>query len=143
MITRLGHTTIFVLDQKKAFETYVNVLGMKVNTDVTMEGGMRWLTVTAPQAPDFEIVLSEAKQPILESEDAKLVRSLLERDAMGAGVWDCDDCRATYRELKAKGIVFTKEPTEEFYGIEAVFKDGCGNWFSLTERKPAPSSGSA
>ena len=22
---------------------------------------------------------------------------------------------------------------EEFYGIEAIFRDGCGNWFSLTE----------
>ena len=26
-----------------------------------------------------------------------------------------------------------KPPTEEFYGIEALFKDGCGNWFSLTQ----------
>jgi catechol 2,3-dioxygenase-like lactoylglutathione lyase family enzyme len=134
MITRLGHTTLFVLDQAKAFDIYVNVLGMKVNTDVIMEGGMRWLTVTAPKDPNLEIVLSEPKPPILEKEAAELVRSLLERNAMGAGVWECDDCHATYQELKAKGIEFTKEPTTEFYGIEAVFKDGCGNWFSLTQR---------
>jgi len=36
--------------------------------------------------------------------------------------------------LKSKGIEFTKEPTQEFYGLEALFRDGCGNWFSLVER---------
>jgi hypothetical protein len=28
-----------------------------------------------------------------------------------------------------------KEPKEEFYGVEALFKDNSGNWFSLTERQ--------
>lgn len=27
-----------------------------------------------------------------------------------------------------------KKPTKEFYGVAALFKDDCGNWFSLTER---------
>jgi AraC-like DNA-binding protein len=31
---------------------------------------------------------------------------------------------------KAKELL---EPTERPYGIEAVFKDNSGNWFSLTE----------
>ena len=63
--------------------------------------------------------------------------AILEADAMGAGVWECDDCQKTYEELKAKGIEFTKTPKKEFYGIEALFKDGCGNWFSLTQRERA------
>jgi hypothetical protein len=25
-----------------------------------------------------------------------------------------------------------------FYGMEALFKDGCGNWFSLTEHVQDP-----
>ena len=135
MITRLGHSTILVLDQDKAFETYVNVFGFKVNTDMRMEGGLRWLTLTAPGNPDLQILIAEPKPPMFEPEDAALVVKLLERNAMGAGVWECDDCRATYAQLKSKGIHFIKEPTEEFYGIEAVFRDGCGNWFSLNEPK--------
>jgi len=134
MITRLGHTTIFVLDQQKAYEVYVHLFGFKVKTDIMMDGGFRWLTVCAPQDPELEIVLSEAKPPILEPEDAELVQKLLERNSMGAGVFECDNCQSTYEQFKRKGIEFTKEPTKEFYGIEAVFKDGCGNWFSLTER---------
>ena len=133
MIAKLNHANILVLDQEKAFDVYVNILGFKVHTDETMEGGLRWLTVTAPGNPELELILAEPKPPMFESEDAALLRKLLERGALGAGVWQCDDCRATYKELKAKGIEFTKEPTEEFYGIEAVFKDGCGNWFSLTQ----------
>lgn len=137
MITRLGHTTLFVLDQEKAYETYVNILDFKVDSDMKMEDGFRWLTLTAPSDPNLKIVLSEAKPPILGPEEAELVHQLLERDAMGAGVFECDDCEATYRQLKNRGIEFLKGPTKEFYGVEAIFRDGCGNWFSLTERTGA------
>ena len=41
---------------------------------------------------------------------------------------------ATYEELKAKGVKFTKEPKKEFYGFEALFIDDSGNWFSLGEK---------
>ena len=44
MITRVSHVTFFVLDQEKAREFYVDKLGFKVNTDVKMENGFRWLT---------------------------------------------------------------------------------------------------
>ena len=57
----------------------------------------------------------------------------LDKDAMSGGVWEADDCQKTYEDLKARGIEFIKPPTKEFYGIEALFRDGCGNWFSLTE----------
>jgi hypothetical protein len=44
-------------------------------------------------------------------------------------------CQATYDELRSKGVEFVSPPSDRFYGIEAIFKDGCGNWFSLTQRK--------
>jgi predicted enzyme related to lactoylglutathione lyase len=31
-------------------------------------------------------------------------------------------------------VTFLQEPTERPYGIEAVFRDDSGNWFSLTQR---------
>ena len=54
---------------------------------------------------------------------------------MGAGVLETNDCRATYEELKAKGVQFKSEPKEQFYGIECIVTDGCGNWFSMTQPK--------
>jgi hypothetical protein len=69
-------------------------------------------------------------------EDVKAaLKLLLEKGAMGAGVLQTNDCRATYEELKAKGVQFKSEPREQFYGVEAIVTDGCGNWFSMTEPK--------
>jgi catechol 2,3-dioxygenase-like lactoylglutathione lyase family enzyme len=134
MITKLSHTTFYVRDQNAAYDTYVNKLGFKVHTDMTMDNGFRWLTVTPPDQPNFEIVLAEPNPPMFAPELVPHVRALLDKDALGGGVWETDDCQKTYEEMKAKGIAFSKAPTQEFYGVEALFQDGCGNWFSLTER---------
>jgi predicted enzyme related to lactoylglutathione lyase len=53
----------------------------------------------------------------------------------GFAVFECDDMLATYEELRAKGVHFQKEPTKEFYGLNAVFGDDSGNRFSLSEKK--------
>ena len=37
--------------------------------------------------------------------------------------------------LSAKGVSFLQEPAERPYGIEALFRDDSGNWFSLTQPK--------
>ena len=133
MITKLSHITLMVRDQSQAYDVYINKLGFKVQTDMTMENGFRWLTVSPPGQPDVEIVLSEPVEPMFSKDMIPHVRALLESDAMGGGVWEAENCQKTYEDLKARGIEFIKPPTKEFYGIEALFRDGCGNWFSLTE----------
>lgn len=145
MITQFSHTTLFVKDQAKAYDFYVNTLGFKVNTDIPMENGYRWLTVSPPEQPDLQIVLMEilhssmkksARSPEgLDEESLEAFRVLLDKGILGAGVMNTTDCHATYEELKAKGVQFKSEPKEQFYGIEAVMFDGCGNWFSVTQPK--------
>lgn len=145
MITKFSHNTLFVLDQEKAYDFYVNKLGFKVNTDAPMENGYRWLTVTPPEQPDLEIVLMEILHESMiksdtcpdgmDEESRNAFRVLLEKGILGAGVMNTPDCHATYQELKAKGVQFKNEPKEQFYGTEAVMFDGCGNWFSVTQPK--------
>lgn len=138
MINKLNHVSIFVLDQDSAFDFYVNKLGFKVHTDASMGPGKRWLTVTPPQQPDVEISLMAISAGMLFDEaSAKAMRELVEKGTFGFGVFECDDLKATYEELTAKGVEFTKPPTEEFYGYEALFKDDSGNWFSLGQKKAA------
>jgi catechol 2,3-dioxygenase-like lactoylglutathione lyase family enzyme len=138
MVTKLSHTSFFVLDQNKAFDFYVNKLGFRVNTDVTMENGFRWLTLNPPDQPDLEIVLldgsAEHTNMGWDAECQKALKLLLEKGVMGAGALHTSDCRATYEELKAKGVNIT-EPKEQFYGLECIVNDGCGNWFSMTQPK--------
>jgi len=136
MITKLNHVSIFVLDQDSAYEFYVNTLGFKVHTDAAMGPGMRWLTVTPPEQPDLEISLMAITEGMMfKKEAAQTMRDLVAKGTFGFGVFECNDLLATYEELKAKGVEFTKAPTKEFYGFEALFKDDSGNWFSLGEKK--------
>lgn len=141
MITKASHLTYYVLDQERAYDVYVNKLGFRVHTDMRMENGFRWLTVTPPEQPELEIVLAEPMPPMFTEEQAQAVRKLLQEHALGSGVWQTDDCQKSYETLSAKGIEFLKPPTQEFYGTEAIFRDGCGNWFSLTQ--PAAQPGAA
>jgi catechol 2,3-dioxygenase-like lactoylglutathione lyase family enzyme len=137
MITKVSHVTFFVLDQDKAHDFYVNKLGFKVNTDAKMENGFRWLTITPPDQPGLEIALLNPLSGMMKYDDEtkEAFRVLLEKGALGAGVLHTPDCRATYEELKAKGVGFKGEPKEQFYGTEVILDDGLGNWFSMTQPK--------
>jgi catechol 2,3-dioxygenase-like lactoylglutathione lyase family enzyme len=138
MITRISHTTLFVSDQQKAFDFYVIKLGFKVHTDAKMDNGFRWLTITSPEQPDLQIAILNPLEAgmMYDEESRKAFKVLLDKGALGAGVLETPNCKATYEELKSKGVVFKSEPKEQFYGIEAVITDSCGNWFSMTQPKP-------
>jgi catechol 2,3-dioxygenase-like lactoylglutathione lyase family enzyme len=130
----MSHATIFVTDQNQALEFYRDKLGFRVHTDAMVGPDFRWLTMCTTDQPDFEIVLMEPKPGMLMDEEAaNAVRSLLAKGVLGAGVFNTDDCRGTYEELKAKGVQFSSAPAERPYGVEAVFRDNSGNWFSLTQ----------
>jgi catechol 2,3-dioxygenase-like lactoylglutathione lyase family enzyme len=132
----MSHVSVYVLDQQRAYEFYVNKLGFKVHTDVPMGPAMRWLTVSPPEQPDLEITLLPiAEGMIFSKETAAEMRALVQSGTLGFGVFECKDIYATYEELKAKGVEFSKPPKKEFYGIEALFKDDSGNWFSLSQQK--------
>jgi catechol 2,3-dioxygenase-like lactoylglutathione lyase family enzyme len=134
MIRKMSHATIFVNNQDEALTFYRDKLGFKLHTDAMVGSDFRWLTVTAPEQPDFEIILMEPKAGMLMDEATALqLREIMNKGVLGAGAFSTDDCHQTYKELKDKGVQFVSEPAKRPYGIEAVFKDNSGNWFSLTE----------
>ncbi|PRX99820.1 VOC family protein [Allonocardiopsis opalescens] len=135
MITGMSHTQVWVLDQDSALDFYTKKLGLTLHDDVRLgPDGPRWLTVSAPDQPELRIVLSEASPPMLDPESAERLRALIAKGVLGAGVMSTGDCRATYAELASRGVTFVQEPAERPYGIEAVFRDDSGNWFSLTQQ---------
>lgn len=134
MIRRMSHATIFVTNQNDALEFYRDKLGFKVHTDAMVGEDFRWLTMCTNDEPDFEIILMEPKPGMLMDEQtSNKLREIMAKGVLGAGVFNTDNCRATYEELKARGVEFAQEPSERPYGIEAVFRDNSGNWFSLTQ----------
>jgi catechol 2,3-dioxygenase-like lactoylglutathione lyase family enzyme len=134
MIKNMSHASIFVLDQERALNFYRDKLGFKVHTDAMVGEDFRFLTLTAPDQPDFEIILMEPKAGFLmDAETTAQLRAIIEKGVLGAGAFHTDDCQATYEELKNRGVEFSSAPETRPYGIEAVFKDDSGNWFSLTQ----------
>ena len=134
MIRRMSHATILVNNQEEALNFYRDKLGFEVHTDAMVGPDFRWLTMNTKDQPDFEIVLMEPKAGMLmDEETATQLRAIMAKGVLGAGVFNTADCRATYEELKGKGVEFVQEPAERPYGIEAVFKDNSNNWFSLTQ----------
>lgn len=139
MIQRMTHTTVYVLDQDSAKDFYVDVLGFELQNDLVMgdgfEGGgkgFRWLTVSPPGQPDVQFILADTAMGH-SAEHAEELRALVAKGALGTGVLATDDCRQTYKDLSARGVVFLQEPAERPYGVEATFRDDSGNVYSLTE----------
>lgn len=138
MITGLGIATIWVLDQDSAKAFFVDKLGLEERYDMTLgEGGMRWVTVGAKDQPGVQLTLMVPGPPSLDPESAEQLKALIAKGVLGAGVFNTDDCHAEYKTLTERGVTFLQEPQERPYGIEAIFRDDSGNWYSLTQPKAA------
>lgn len=138
MLNRITHSFIHVLDQDEALGFYVGKLGMVVNTDADL-GFMRWLTVSPPEQPDFQLALMRPGPPAYDDGTTEQVRELVAKGAAGGAViFETEDCRRTYEELRAAGVEFTQEPTERFYGTDCALRDPFGNPIRITQPPEGP-----
>jgi catechol 2,3-dioxygenase-like lactoylglutathione lyase family enzyme len=134
MITNVSLVNVFCLDQDKARDFYVDVLGFELRTDVTAGEGFRWVTVGHPSQPELDLTLMTPGPP-MDADAADFVRRQLGKGQLGGVGLRVDDCRKTHAELVAKGVEFVQEPADRPYGVEAVMRDVSGNWLVLVEPK--------
>jgi catechol 2,3-dioxygenase-like lactoylglutathione lyase family enzyme len=124
---RIGLTGIFVDDQDRAERFYTQVLGFEVKTNAAYGPNERWLSVVAPEEPDgVQLALHLSDEPARAFQRASR--------ELGRPVFSLttDDCQRDAERLKAKGVVFVKEPGRMDYGgMDAVFDDTCGNLINL------------
>lgn len=118
MINSVKLVGVNVKDQDRALDFYTNVLGFKLLTDKPMGPNARWIEVSPPGA---ETHLALWTPPGLE-----------DRIGTFSGVvFRCDDIKATYEELRERGVKFTEEPRDQPGGTMAQFVDPDGNTFVL------------
>ncbi|HVF77099.1 MAG TPA: VOC family protein [Solirubrobacteraceae bacterium] len=135
---RISTAQVWVHDQDEALAFYTEKLGMELRADASLPemGGFRWLTVGPPGQDDVSIVLMAIPgAPVLNDETAEQIRTLMAKGFAGTVFLTTDDCRASYEELKARGVEFSEEPEERPYGIDSGFRDPSGNSFRLTQVK--------
>ena len=137
---RITHAQVWVHDQDEALAFYTEKVGMEVREDVTLPelGGFRWLSVGPPSQPDVSLVLMLVPgPPVFDEDTAAKVREITAKGAASGIFFATDDCRATYEELKGRGVEFTEEPSERPYGVDAGFRDPSGNNFRLVQTTEA------
>jgi len=133
---KIGNAQLWVHDQDEALAFWTQKVGMEVRADVTLPelGDFRWLAVGPANQPDFAIVLMAIPgPPVMDAETAGQVKDLMAKGFAGTVFLVTDDCRASYEELKARGVEFTEAPEERPYGIDSGFRDPSGNAIRLTE----------
>ncbi len=116
MISRMRFVSITVIDIDQALEFYVDKLGFRVQVEMPLPGGNKFVMVTLPGG------------------GSSLVFSLPDQAHVPAsGIsFEADDVAATYNELRARDVEFSRDPAKTPWGgVEAVFVDPFGNSFML------------
>ena len=136
MLTQLTHAQIWVHDQDEALAFYTEKLGLELREDVTVPelGNFRWLSVGVPGQDVSITLMAIPGPPVFDEETRKQITDLLAKGASGGLFFAADDCRASYEELKSRGVEFLQEPTEQPYGLDAGFRDPSGNNFRMMQR---------
>jgi catechol 2,3-dioxygenase-like lactoylglutathione lyase family enzyme len=133
MLHELRISQIYVLDQDEALDFYVGKLGLEIHTDNDL-GFMRFLTVNVPGDRNHQILLEKPGPPVMDPATTEQVRDLLTKGRTGGHLFfSCIDGRATYEELRAKGVEFTQELTEQPYGIDFGLRDPFGNHIRVAQ----------
>jgi catechol 2,3-dioxygenase-like lactoylglutathione lyase family enzyme len=133
MLKTINVSHVWVLDQDQALDFYVGKLGLEVKQDIPL-GFMRWLTVGVHGDATHEILLELPGPPSMDENSAQQIRELVSKGASGfAAGFTTDDIKETYETLLAKGVEFTQEPVERFYGTDVGIRDPFGNHIRITQ----------
>ena len=130
MLKQLTHVSVWVHDQEEALAFYTEKLGLELREDVTVPelGNFRWLSVGVPGDEGTSITLMEVPSPpVFDAETKKQIEAVVAKGAALGLFFRTDDVHGTYEELKARGVEFQQEPTQQPYGVDAGFRDPSGN----------------
>ena len=121
MITKARAINIYVGDQERAVDFYVNKLGFNKLRDEPNGPDARWIEVSPPGA---ESVLVLYTPPGFEDRIGTFANI----------VFDCDDIDATYEQITSRGVEFSQPPEAQPWGMKmGLFKDADGNEFVLVQ----------
>ena len=121
MITHARSVGIYIKDQDRSLDFFINKLGFQKLVDQPMGPDSRWIEVAPPGAQTVFVLFTPPGQ----------------EDRVGTFsnvVFNCDDIHKTHKDLRSKGVEFVDEPKQMQWGPWATFKDPDGNVYGLTQR---------
>ncbi len=124
----LAQLSLLVRDYDEAIAWYTRSLGFELVEDTPLGGGKRWVRVRPPGS-SAGLLLARAAN---EEQRSRI------GNQTGGRVFlflDTDDLRRDHATYAARGVTFVREPSEEAYGVVAVFEDLYGNLWDLVQRR--------
>ena len=125
MHQRLAQIAIVVNDYDEAIDFYTNKLHFELIEDTSLSETKRWVLVRPKGSNECCLLLAKAANEIQKTRVG---------DQTGGRVFlflFTDDFLRDYDAMRAKGVIFVREPSQESYGTVAVFQDLYGNLWDL------------
>ncbi len=131
MRQHIAHISLVVHDYDEAIRFYTEKLGFRLVEDTPVpQQNKRWVLVAPPgDDPSPSLLLARATT----REQAAFVGN-----QCGGRVFlflHTEDFQRDYERMRAAGIRFVREPSEQPYGTVAVFEDLYGNRWDLVQRQ--------
>ncbi|HSH81364.1 MAG TPA: VOC family protein [Herpetosiphonaceae bacterium] len=124
---KIGLTSVFVDDPRKAFKFYTEVLGF-VERLYVPEANLA--IVVSPEEPaGTGLLLEPNDNPI-----AKTYQEAIYQQGLPVIVFAVEDIQREYERMTEPGIVFTQQLAKTEAGTVAVFDDTCGNLVQLYQQ---------
>ncbi|HEV2667459.1 MAG TPA: SpoIIE family protein phosphatase [Blastocatellia bacterium] len=119
---RIFFSTVFVRDQDRSLQFYLDQLGFSLLVDNRFEGGGRWVAVGPPDGSAILALVT----PAPGSEEYELIGRTRQI------VFITEDVNAVYEEWSKRGVRFHHPPhTPDWGGTFTGFEDVDGNYFAL------------
>ena len=129
MKQEIAQLALVVNDYDEAIEFYTQKLRFTLIEDTMLSETKRWVVVAPPAATGCKLLLAKA------ATDEQKTRVGNQTGGRVFLFLHTDDIRRDHQYMKAQGIEFIRELSDEPYGTVAVFKDLYGNLWDLIEAK--------
>ena len=127
----LGLMALVVREYDEAIAWFTSKLGFELVENTPQSDVKRWVRVRPPGSHGTELLLARAANPAQASRIG---------NQTGGRVFlflYTDDFHRDYDAYRQRGVIFVRPPSEESYGIVAVFEDLYGNKWDLVQMKGA------